>query len=209
MEDTVTNIDPLVDPEKTWPSRFGAAFIGFAALALTIVFAGISVLLRMVFDSAHLFTGTDAAPVTSNEATVRVLAFALLVIVLLLLHVGALFALIEAKTPPMPVAIRIVPDGQIEALTEGFSATALPFVNVGGQLEKITGAIAGKRNSTTLFSLGFVLVLLAAAGSGLVNISVGTDDGTGTPGATTTSSSTTQPTSGGDLPSAATTTSSP
>lgn len=164
------------DNEQTWPPRFAPAFIGWSAVVLLGLFLLIAGWFRAVYDAAGLFDGATA----ERHAA----AFALLVIGLLLLLGGVLFSLIEAKSPPpssVPTATTTITTSAAVTTTE---TTA---INVGDALSGVVGAIAGHKRSTVLFSLGIFLCTLAAAGSGLVDVSLGDPQDPTQPTTTTTS----------------------
>ncbi len=148
---------PPPDPERGWPPRFDNATIGWAAVALLILFLAVAGWFRSVFHSADLLDAGD-------EAAEHAAAYVLFVLGLLSILAGILFALIEQRRPPAAA-----PSPQIPA--------ARGAQDVVGAVGKVVETFKDKKVSTILFSIGLVLIGLAAAGSGLVDVSIGEDAG--------------------------------
>ena len=145
--------DPQPDPERGWPPRFTNEFVGWTALLLVLVFVSVAGWFRSVFDGAGLLDSGD-------DAAENVAAYVLFIVGLLSILAGILFALIEARKPPPP--------------SEGLVGLGADPVNMVG---KVIEFFHEKKASTVLFSIGVVLLFLAAAGTGLIEINVGEDAG--------------------------------
>ena len=108
----------------------------------------------------------------SGDAGRDVVVFALLLLAVLALLLGAFFALVEARKPVQTTStINPVP-GQARELARG----AGPMVPI-EVVTKVVDAFSGRKASAVLFGIGFTLTVFAAVGSGLVSVSV--DTGTG------------------------------
>lgn len=142
------------DPESGWPPRFSNDAISWIAIVLLVVFVSVAGWFRSVFDGADLLkAGEDAAE--------NVSAYVLFIIGLLSILAGILFGFIEArKPPPAEDGVRPLSSDPV------------------GMVGKVIESFQGKKLSTILLSIGVVLLFLAAAGTGLIEINVG-DDGAG------------------------------
>jgi hypothetical protein len=143
------------DPEAGWPPRFGEGFLRGAAGWVLGLFAMLVAVLVAVYLVADQFDGDDSAR--------HVMAFALFVAGLLALLGGVWFALVEAKQPPPP------PSTEVRSL-------GAAGVNPGALVTSVADAFGNRAVSRVLLTIGFVLVVVAAAGSGFVDISVSTGD---------------------------------
>lgn len=153
--------NPPADPEQGWPPRFDDAFLARAAVFLLVVFAGVAGLTTVAF------LGATAPPGAARPAR-DVAAYLLFVVGVLALLLGAFFALVEAKKPMVRVTVSAdIPE--LSLLTADLAATAVPTEAVA----KAVDAFGGRRVSAVLLGIGFTLVTLAAAGAGLVSLSVG------------------------------------
>ena len=150
---------PQPDPESGWPPRFDNSTIGWAAAALLVLFLALAAWFRSVFSDADLLDAGD-------EAAEHAAAYVLFVLGLLSMLAGILFALVEQRRPPAPAPAAQLP-----------SARGGP--DVVGAVGKVVESFKDKKVSTILFSIGLVLIGLAAAGSGLVDVSIGEDAGSG------------------------------
>lgn len=186
--DVITGVHMADDPppagspgdEAGWPPRFSDRFLAWSAAALAVVFAGIAVLVYVAFDAA---TG-EGASIELREAA----ALVLFVIGVLALLLGAFFALVEARKPTVQVVTTAISDARAGAPLRKAKGgdEALP----GGSITEVVESFSGRRVSAVLLAIGFSLVTLAAAGSGLVSVSVGDDAQTGSPAPTPTASPT-------------------
>lgn len=146
------------DPEAGWPPRFNDGFIAASAILLLIVFSGIAALVRQVFDDAGLLEAGD-------DAAQHVAAYVLFVVGVLALLAALLFALIETRK-----AIVQLPDQAPRP-----RSAAVPSI------DKVLVAFGDRKLSRVLLAIAFVLLLGAAAGSGLVDLSIGDGDSTADP----------------------------
>jgi hypothetical protein len=149
---------PETEEEAGWRPRFSNEFIGWSGLLLLLLFLSMATWFRSVWDSASLLSGDGAA----SQAVVYVLV----IVGLFLISAGVLFALTEARTPPLN-APQAMPGG-LDQTGETQGVTPIP-----GQL---LSAMAKHSASRVLLALGVSLILMAAAASGVVNISVGNQE---------------------------------
>jgi hypothetical protein len=143
---------PAPDPEAKWPPRFDGVAIAWFGVVLLLLFGTVAAWFRDVFDTAELFA-------KGSDASQHVAAYILFILGLFCLYAGVWFALIEARVPPSCGAVVTAED-----LTS----------KLGTVVEKLRG----NKVSTILFSIGFALLAAAAAGSGIIDITVG-DSSTG------------------------------
>lgn len=143
------------DSEAGWPPRFDSSFIGWSAVVLLAVFLSVSGWFRTVWEAGGLFAGPQAPKHT--------LAYVLVIVGLLCILAALLFALIEAKTPPSSAA---PPD---EDKIRELDRQVTPIDMVASMAEALSTA----KRSTALLSVGFVLLLLAATGTGMISLSIG------------------------------------
>lgn len=155
---------PPPDPTITWPARWDGNALFWTAAILFAAWGSVIGLLAAQFSSAGWF---DKESDISNGP----MTFGLLAIGVLLLFAGAFFVLYESKQPPT--------DGAADINRR--NATVDPAGLLKGALETLKDAKA----SAALFAMGFALVVLAAAGSGLISISVG-EQNSGNTGSTST-----------------------
>lgn len=149
------------EAEASWPPRFSDKFLACSAGALVVVFVGGAWLIYVAFDS----TIAAKTVTTSRNAA----AFIVFVLGLLALLLGAFFALVEAKKPAVQVTAVPVAGENIRQL--GINAQAQTALDA--SVTKMAESFSGRRVSAVLLAIGFTLVTVAAAGSGLVSVSVG------------------------------------
>lgn len=135
------------------PPRFSNEFIAWAALVLLVLFVVVAGWFRSVWESAGLFTGQRAAQ--------NAMAYVLVIVGLFFVLAALLFALVEATKPA--AAPQAAP-GDPPVTTGG--------ADPAGLVTKLVETLSTQKRSTALLALGFTLLVLAAVGSGLINISV-------------------------------------
>lgn len=161
--------DTPSDPEAGWPPRFGDRFLTGSGLVLAVGVFGLLWLLHRVFKNAALFHGG------ANSAR-DAAAFVLFMLGVVALAAGMFFALVEARKPvEKPVAVVSGETGTDLVKAEGV-AGVVPTKFVGD----VADSFSGRKVSVVLFAVAFALVTLAAAGSGLVSLSVGSESGAAT-----------------------------
>lgn len=147
---------PAPDPEGSKPPRFSDSFVTWSGVLLLLAFGSVAAWFRDVFDAADLFSADGGAG--------HVGAYVLFITGLLMLFGAAWFAIVEATRPPQP-------SGGVAGVT-GVEVVD-PVVMVGSVIDKV----ADRKMSRVLLAMSFVLLVLGAAGTGMINISIG-EDGT-------------------------------
>ena len=130
--------------------------------ALAVVFFVVSGMLWIAFDAAALF---------KNESTKgrHVAAFVIFVLAVLALLLAAFFVLVEARKP-------VVASQQVAAI--GPAATTVAGVPAIELVTKVVDAFSGRKASAALFGIAFALAVIAAAGTGLIEVSIGAGNAT-------------------------------
>lgn len=157
------------DPEAGWPPRFNDIFIAIAGFLVLAAAVAAALILRDVI-----------APETPTPTPKQTMAYVFAVAGLLMLLLGALFGLVEARRPPNVVVFQQAGDGT--EFTNRYLLMNLQSAQgaqVVGAIVKVSGAISKEKRSTAAWSIGVGLLLLAGAVSGLVSLSVGEDDPAG------------------------------
>lgn len=152
------------DPEAGWPPRFNDLFIAIAGFLLLAVAVAAALILRDVI-----------APSTPAPTMKQTMAYVFAVAGLLMLLLGALFGLVEAKRAPKVLASPRADDDVESGRAFLLQVDGKEFAETIG---KVSGVISKEKRSTAAWSIGVGLLLLAGAASGLVSLSVG-DDATG------------------------------
>lgn len=157
MSGTIPSPSPTTptDPEAAWPPRFRSKFIALASLVLLAVAVAAALLLKGVM-------------VPEEPTTRHIMAYVFAVAGVLMLLVGALFGLVEAKRPP-----------EVHVITQPARAAVAGEAAVPQIIQAVVtvaGAISKEKRSTAAWSLGFGLLLMAGVASGLVSFSVGDGD---------------------------------
>lgn len=162
---------PPADPTTSQPNRFEPGDLVKAGVLLIGLFAAVVGVLVATFWWSGL--------IKSGSSPNNGYALALLAIAALLLISGIFCFLVEAKKPPEPSAAT-TPAGPPPGGGQP------PGVNPTELLKGVVDSLQGQKTSNILFALFFVTMLIAAAGSGLVSLSIGTP-------ATTTTTTTAPP----------------
>lgn len=153
--------------EETLPPRFTDAFLAKSAGALGVLLIVGLIVLWAVYDKAGLFKSATSA----GRHTV---GFVFFVLSLLSLALGAFFALVEARkavATHRQMTVTVTPEAG-----EGMARGVIDDLPV-DMVTKVVDAFAGRKASVVLFATAVSFALVAAASSGNLSISVGTDSG--------------------------------